>query len=104
MDPFEQHMKLYRHEHRTLGCKITHMFGVPMIVASLPTVFFDWQVAVLLFVVGWILQFAGHFVFEKNRPLVMANPKNPMTYLAAVVFVAEEWSKLLTGKPLVDPA
>lgn len=101
MDKFRAHMELYRHEHQTLGCKLTHMFGVPMIVASLPTVFFHWQAAIALFVVGWILQFVGHYVFEKNKPVLMADPKNPFTYFAAFVFVSEEWGRLLTGKPLV---
>lgn len=102
MDKFQQHMELYRREHQSLGCKITHMFGVPMIAASIPTLLFDWQWSIPLFSVGWALQFAGHFVFEKNKPLVLADPKNPLTYLSALVFVSEEWTKVLTGKRLVE--
>jgi uncharacterized membrane protein YGL010W len=102
MDAFQAHMRLYRAEHRTLGCKITHMFGIPMIVASLPTIFFHWQVAIALFGIGWALQFIGHYVFEKNRPVVLADPLNPLTYLTAIVFVTEEWAKVLSGKPLIE--
>jgi uncharacterized membrane protein YGL010W len=100
MDAFQAHMRLYREQHRTVGCKITHMFGVPMIVASLPTVLFAWPAAAGLFVGGWALQFMGHYVFEHNDPLFFAKPTDPYTYLSAVVFVAEEWTKVLSGKPL----
>jgi uncharacterized membrane protein YGL010W len=102
MDNLQAHMELYRSQHRTLGCKITHMFGVPMIVASLPMVFFNWPAAAGLFGLGWVLQFLGHGVFEKNRPVVLNNPLDPLTYIVAVIFVTEEWVKLLTGKPLVE--
>lgn len=104
MEAFQAHMDLYRREHRTLGCKITHMIGVPMIVASLPALLVDWPLSIALFVIGWILQFAGHYVFEHNRPVLLANPKNPLTYFAAIVFVTDEYKRLLTGRPLVDPA
>lgn len=101
-DAFRSHMELYRREHRTLGCKVTHMFGVPMIVASIPTAFFNLPTAAGLFTGGWALQFIGHYVFEKNRPVFLGNVLDPFTYAAAIVFVSEEWGKLLTGKPLVE--
>lgn len=104
MDSLQTHMEVYRNEHRTLGCKLTHMFGVPMIAASVPTVFFHWPIALAMFVIGWVLQFVGHYVFEKNRPVLLSDPKNPWTYFAAIIFVAEEWGKVLTGKPLVEPS
>ena len=97
---FAAHRRLYRREHRTLGCKLTHMFGVPLIVASLITLFFAWKLAIGMFVVGWLLQFTGHFVFEKNKPVLFADPSNPLTYFYAVIFVAEEWWKLLTFQGL----
>ena len=93
---FEQHRALYRREHSTVGCKVTHMFGVPMIVTSLLMLFFCWQWALGLFVAGWILQFAGHFVFEGNRPVLFSDPSNKLTYFYAVIFVMEEWWQLLT--------
>lgn len=96
-------MEFYRGQHRTLGCKITHMFGVPIIAASVPTLLFNRPVAVGMFGVGWLLQFIGHYVFEKNKPVFLEDIKNPYTYAAALVFVTEEWAKLLTGKPLVEP-
>jgi uncharacterized membrane protein YGL010W len=67
------------------------MIGVPLIVASLPTVVWNWRVGLAMFVIGWTMQFAGHRYFERNRPVLMADPKNPLTYMAALIFVVEEW-------------
>jgi uncharacterized membrane protein YGL010W len=103
MHSFEEHMQFYREQHTTLGCKLTHMFGIPMIAASVPIVFFDWRIAVALFGAGWALQFIGHYVFQKNSPVFLGDPKNPYTYLTAIVFVTEEWARLLSGQPLVEP-
>ena len=98
------HRRHYRENHRSVGCKITHMFGVPLIVASLVTLFFAWKLAAAMFVVGWALQFAGHFVFEGNKPVLFADPSNPLTYFYAVIFVAEEWWRVITFRPLTsDP-
>jgi uncharacterized membrane protein YGL010W len=98
MSPLRAHMAHYRAEHRTAGCKISHMFGIPAIVASLPMLGWDWRVGLALFIAGWTLQFTGHRFFERNKPVLMANPKNPLTYLSALIFVGEEWCQLLTGR------
>jgi uncharacterized membrane protein YGL010W len=78
------------------------MFGVPIIVASLVTVFFAWKLAAFMFIIGWALQFAGHFFFEGNKPVLFADPSNPFTYFYAVIFVAEEWWRVLTLRSLKD--
>ena len=96
MSLFRAHMAHYRAEHRTAGCRITHMIGVPLIVASLPMAVWDWRVALVMFAIGWTMQFAGHRYFEHNKPVLMADPKNPLTYVAALIFVAQEWLHLLT--------
>jgi uncharacterized membrane protein YGL010W len=103
MESFQEHQRLYREQHRTLGCKITHMIGIPMIAVALPLFFLEWRIATLLFVTGWILQFIGHYVFEKNKPVFLGNPFDVLTYVAALVFAGQEWLRLLTGKPLVEP-
>lgn len=93
----------YRQNHRSVGCKITHMIGVPLIVLSLPAIFFlGWQWALGAFVLGWMFQLAGHALFEKNQPVFLSQPSNPVTYLYAIVFVLEEWVQLLSGKGLSD--
>lgn len=104
MDKLDTKLAFYRTQHRTLGCKLTHMVGIPMIAISIPALFVHWPTSVGLFVGGWALQFIGHFVFEHNSPVLFADPKDPWTYLVALVFCGEEWKKLLTGKPLVSAA
>ena len=99
---FNAHRRHYRDNHRSVGCKLTHMFGVPMIVASLVILIFNFKLALILFAAGWTLQFIGHFVFEGNRPVLFSDPKNKLTYFYAVIFVVEEWWQLLTTGSLKD--
>lgn len=59
------------HEHPIN--RLTHSFGIPMIAVSIlmiPFCFFVsglWMAALALFVIGWILQFIGHY-FEGKPP------------------------------------
>lgn len=63
----------YSESHQHPVNKLTHTFGIPMIALSillLPTAFFVkgfWTIPLTLFVVGWILQFIGHY-FEGKPP------------------------------------
>lgn len=63
----------YKAKHQHPLNRLTHSFGIPMIVLSLPVVFFNWRWAVGLFVFGWILQFVGHAI-EGNQPAFFKNP------------------------------
>ena len=63
----------YKAKHQHPLNKLTHSFGIPMIVVSLPLFFFDWRWALALFIVGWILQFVGHAI-EGNQPAFFRNP------------------------------
>jgi uncharacterized membrane protein YGL010W len=63
----------YKAKHRHPVNRMLHNFGIPMIVISLPLFFFNWRWALVLFVVGWILQFVGHFI-EGNSPAFFRNP------------------------------
>ena len=59
------------HEHPMN--RLMHSFGIPMIALSIlmvPFCFFAtglWRIALALFVIGWILQFIGHY-FEGKPP------------------------------------
>lgn len=97
---FAKQREIYRANHQTMGCRITHMFGIPMIALSLPVLLFAWQWGLALFVVGWILQFLGHFAFEGNKPVLGSKAGSRFTIVYAVIFVAEEWRNLLTGRSL----
>jgi uncharacterized membrane protein YGL010W len=97
-------MSQYEKEHTQFGTKLTHMVGIPMIVASIPAAFVNPPVAGGLFVGGWALQFIGHYVFEKNKPAFYGDP---YYLLVGPVWVAAEWMQLfglpvpevLTGTP-----
>lgn len=70
---WDEWIEEYSHSHEHRVNRITHSFGIPMIVLSIlliPVCFFVtnlWMAAVGLFVVGWILQFIGHH-FEGKPP------------------------------------
>ena len=63
----------YSESHQHPVNRWTHTFGIPMIAISIllvPVSFFVtglWRVTLGLFVVGWILQFVGHY-FEGKPP------------------------------------
>ena len=63
----------YSESHHHPMNRLMHTFGIPMIVLSLvliiPSFFVAglWRWALGLFVVGWILQFIGHY-FEGKPP------------------------------------
>ncbi len=88
----------YDKEHTKLGTKLTHMVGIPMIVASIPTAFVNPPAAGGLFVGGWALQYIGHYVFEKNQPAFYSDP---YYLLVGPVWVAAEWLHLF-GVPVPE--
>jgi|ERR1700733_7548343 uncharacterized membrane protein YGL010W len=98
---FDKRLAYYRSQHRTLGCKITHMVGVPLIALSFPVFLLNRRLAAQMQEVGWTLQFIGHFVFEHNKP-VFLEAADPLTALAALVFVADEWHRALKGDSLIE--
>jgi uncharacterized membrane protein YGL010W len=93
-----EYLAQYQSEHTKLGTKLTHMVGIPMIVASVPTAFVNPPVAGGLFVGGWALQFIGHHYFEKNKPAFFSDP---YYLLVGPVWVAAEWLDLL-GLPVPE--
>lgn len=99
---FEAQLNYYKSQHRTKGCKLTHMFGVPLIFLSIPTALFNWQSGLRMFAGGWALQFIGHYVFEKNNPVLFSEAGNPLVVVAAAVYVYDGWARLLSGRPLTD--
>lgn len=93
-----EYMAQYKSEHTQLGTKLTHMVGIPMIVASIPTTFVSPPVGGALFVGGWALQFAGHYFFEKQKPSFFSDPY----YLGVgAVWAAVEWAELF-GLPIPE--
>ncbi len=96
-----QYLEEYAQGHSQPGTKLTHMIGIPMIVASLPILPFNPLLGGGLFVGGWALQVVGHRVFEKNNPLLVDDPLN---MLIGVLWAAHEWAQLFGLKlPLPFP-
>jgi len=84
-----QYLEDYRREHSQLGTKLTHMVGIPMILASLPIVPVNPVVGVGMFAGGWALQFIGHYVFEKNDPAFFGDSWN---LFIGAIWAALEWA------------
>lgn len=97
---FHERLVYYKSQHRTVGCKVTHMIGVPMIAVSVVTFPFNRRLSIVLQVVGWIFQFVGHYVYEHNQPVLLRIPNPHLTITAALVFVWEEWQKFVAGEEL----
>jgi uncharacterized membrane protein YGL010W len=92
MKTLREYLDQYASEHAHPGTKITHMIGIPLIVASIPTTPIAPPVGAALFAAGWTLQFIGHAVFEKKQPSFFEDPK----YLAiGAIWCAIEWAHFL---------
>jgi uncharacterized membrane protein YGL010W len=91
----EQMLEEYRRDHTHPVNKATHMVGIPMIVVSLPLMFFAPPVGIALFVLGWILQFIGH-AFEGKAPSFF---RNPGFLLMGPTWYVTNLFRKLTGTP-----
>jgi uncharacterized membrane protein YGL010W len=92
------YLSQYEKEHTMLGTRLTHMVGIPMVVASIPTVLVNPPVAGGLFAGGWALQIIGHRVFEKNKPAFLSDP---YYLLVGPVWALAEWLRMF-GLPVPD--
>jgi uncharacterized membrane protein YGL010W len=90
------YLQRYAEEHQHPMTKLTHLFGIPMIVASLPVAVVSPLLGAGLFVGGWALQLVGHYVFEKNSPAFFGGP---VYLLVGPVWVMLEILQML-GVPL----
>ena len=93
-----EYIAIYQREHTTFGNKLTHMVGIPLIVASLPTTVVNPIAGGSMFVAGWALQYVGHYVFEKNKPAFYSDA---YYLLVGPAWVAAEWLDLL-GLPVPE--
>ena len=78
MEKHGTYLEEYKKSHQHPVNKMCHTLGVPMVVISIPLVFWQWKLALLLFVVGWIFQFVGHAV-EGKKPSFFSNPLHLLT-------------------------
>lgn len=82
----------YLHEHRHPLNRLTHMFGVPILVVTGvgAVVTLSWKLFVVGWTVGWALQIAGHRI-EGNRPALL---KRPISWLMGPLMVLVEGAEL----------
>jgi len=70
---WEEWIKQYSQSHQNAANRICHTIGIPLIAASIPlfiaAIFVEglWRIPLVMFVVGWIFQFIGHW-FEGKPP------------------------------------
>lgn len=96
--PFARLYKMYAQNHRTTGCRITHLIGVPTVATGLAMMLFSNRlVAGCLLGIGYALQVAGHVIFEKNEP-VLLKTKDLRVIPVAIIFVARDWQRVFTGR------
>nr|WP_207949641.1 Mpo1-like protein [Mycobacterium eburneum] len=93
---FSEKMAYYRTQHRSRGVRITHMIGTPVIVAGMPLLAVKPRAGAPMFVGGWLLQIAGHRLFEHNLP---STHKGWITYqLTGLIHVCEQYGQLLARR------
>jgi hypothetical protein len=78
-DFWTREFAFYLHEHRNPLNRLTHMFGVPLLIVTgvLGLWWNNWALLVGGQVVGWAIQIAGHRI-EGNRPALL---KRPISFL-----------------------
>lgn len=83
----------YLNEHRHPLNRLTHMFGVPLLIvsAALALRTASWTLFVGGWTVGWAIQILGHRI-EGNRPALL---KRPISWLMGPLMVLVELLELL---------
>jgi len=70
---WDEWIKQYSQSHQNAVNRICHTIGIPLIALSIPlfvvALFVEgfWQIPLIMFVVGWVFQFVGHW-FEGKPP------------------------------------
>ena len=66
----------YLKEHSNLLCRRLHFFGTAAVISLLILFFFTGNpmILILLPVLGYGFAWAGHILFEKNRPATFKHP------------------------------
>ncbi len=95
MSTLERYMAQYDHEHTNPWNKTLHAIGIPIIFAGVILLaMLRWQLGVALFVLGWVLLFAGHRI-EGNKPAFF---QGLVYFLIGPVWVLKEIRDGLLGR------
>ncbi len=73
---FREFYPFYLREHSNSTCRKLHFIGTCGVISLLLLFFFTGNLLtlVLLPIVGYGFAWAGHFIFEKNRPATFKHP------------------------------
>ena len=73
---FSDFYPFYLREHANLTCRKLHFIGTCGVIALLLLFFFTGNLMILaaLPVIGYGFAWAGHFIYEKNRPATFKHP------------------------------
>ena len=73
MGIYDNFLEDYKANHTNPINQATHLVGIPLIICSIPLFFFHTKIALMMFVLGWVLQIIGH-IFEGKPPSFLKNP------------------------------
>jgi hypothetical protein len=83
---FELMVAKYRQDHRNPVNHVMHVgIGWPMIAASILLLPFRPLWSLGLFLGGYAVMFAGHFLFERNTPTILKHPSTPFVMAWSVI-------------------
>ena len=91
-----RYLEQYQLDHTHPMTRLTHVIGIPLIVAALPTLPRRPKLAAGMLAAGWALQFLGHYGFEKKNPSFFGDP---LYLLVGPIWVALEVMQWL-GLPI----
>lgn len=97
----EQDELVYDAQHETLGCKVTHMIGIPLMLLAPVVAVFMWKLGLIVMAAGIGLQFIGHLVHEQNFPALINSDDPLRTIEIGVKKCAQWWKQLLTTGTLI---
>lgn len=99
---WQRALDFYEKTHKNPVNRKLHMIGIPMIVGGAAgLLIFNpyrplWFVSASSFATGWVLNFIGHGLFEKNAP---AFADDPLSFIAGPVWDVQQ---LFGKKPRVE--
>jgi uncharacterized membrane protein YGL010W len=96
MPGLAHYMAQYDHEHSSVGNKVLHGIGIPLIFAGMILLgLLRWRWGIASFLGGWVLLFLGHRI-EGNKPAFF---QGAVYLMVGPIWVAKEVWMFLAGKP-----
>ena len=99
---FETLVSKYREDHAHPVNHVMHVgIGWPMIAAAVLLVPFRPLWSLGLFLGGYVVMFAGHFLFERNTPTILKHPSTPLVMAWAVIRgLCGGVARVVTSRPM----